>query len=117
MAFIWLPLIGLASGTIGGLTGTGGGLTVVPALLLMGYSKETAIATSFLSMIFLALISVGLHGMKGTVDWKVGMLVAVGAVVGAIAANYMHGIFNETTFRYAFAVFLVIMAGTLVFKS
>ncbi len=116
MTLLYLPIVGLFSGVIGGLTGTGGGLTVVPVLLLLGYTKETAIATSFLSMIFLALVSVGLHGAKGTIDWKVGMLVAVGAVVGAVLANYLHGVFNETTFRYAFAAFLVFMAGTLVFK-
>jgi uncharacterized protein len=82
-----LVLIGIAAGFFSALFGVGGGIVVVPLLLLSGrWQERPAMATSLAAIGIIALagtISYGLHGeLKPGAAMLVGLPAAVGAVVG-----------------------------------
>ena len=84
---IQLILIGLAAGFFSALFGVGGGIVVVPLLLLAGrWQQRPAMATSLAAIGIIALagtISYGIHGeLKPGAAAIVGLPAAFGALVG-----------------------------------
>jgi uncharacterized protein len=84
---VQLVLIGIAAGFFSALFGVGGGIVVVPLLLLSGrWQERPAMATSLAAIGIIALagtISYGLHGdLKPGAAMLVGLPAAAGAVVG-----------------------------------
>jgi len=82
-----LVLIGLAAGFFSALFGVGGGIIVVPLLLLVErWQQRPAMATSLAAIGLIALagtISYGLHGeLKPGAAAIVGVPAAAGALVG-----------------------------------
>jgi uncharacterized membrane protein YfcA len=82
-----LVLIGLAAGFFSALFGVGGGIIVVPLLLLAGrWQERPAMATSLAAIGIIALagtVSYGLHGeLKPGAAAMVGLPAAFGAVAG-----------------------------------
>src|SRR5437867_4593632 len=104
--------IGLAAGVLAGMFGIGGGILIVPALILVGkLTPQTATGTSLASL----LLPVGALGAwayykEGNVRiapalW-VGLGLFLGTYVGAVIAQRM----SAETLRRAFSVFLVLVA-------
>jgi uncharacterized protein len=102
-AFVLLAACGLLSGFLSGLLGIGGALVVVPALYLLlpvlGVAAEqvphVAVGTSLTAMIPTAFAALVAHGRRGTLDvpWlrRLGPAVALGALLGALAAGQLRG--------------------------
>jgi len=104
-------LIGLVGGVLSGLFGIGGGLVIVPALiLLVGMTPKQAAGTSLAAL----LLPVGILGAleywrAGQVDVRMAILVAAGLLVGAfIGARLAVGLPNELLQR-AFGVLLLLV--------
>lgn len=84
----WLYTIsGFVVGFVVGVTGVGGGSLMTPVLvLLFGVAPATAVGTDLL---YAALTKMGgswVHGRRGTVDWKVVRLLAVGSLPAALCS-------------------------------
>jgi uncharacterized protein len=77
-------LIGLGSGVLSGIFGIGGGLVIVPSLiLLMGMTVRQAVGTSLAAL----LLPVGILGVleyfrAGQIDVRVAIVLALGLLVG-----------------------------------
>ena len=105
-------LIGVAAGVLSGLFGIGGGVVIVPALLLMaGMTPLTATGTSLGAL----LLPVGALGAweyyrKGQLDLRVALLLAVGLFFGAFFGAKFAQLLTPVQLRRAFAVFLVLVA-------
>jgi uncharacterized membrane protein YfcA len=94
----WPLLAGLGclSGFLSGLLGIGGGLIIVPALVLalplIGVDGEAlpriAIATSVAIMIPTSIASAQQHCLRGSLDWPSLALLAPSIVSGAFVAGY-----------------------------
>jgi uncharacterized membrane protein YfcA len=85
---VLLVLIGLLAGFFSALFGVGGGIVVVPLLLLLGHwQQRPAMATSLAAIGIIAVagtISYGFHGeLKPGAAAVVGLPAAVGAIAGA----------------------------------
>jgi uncharacterized membrane protein YfcA len=85
---VLLVLIGIAAGFFSALFGVGGGLIVVPLLLLLGrWQIRPATATSLAAIGIIALagtVSYAFHGeLKPGAAAIVGLPAAVGAIAGA----------------------------------
>ena len=79
-----LLAIGLAAGFLAGLLGIGGGILIVPALvLLLGFDQHLAQGTSLVVIIPAALAGSWTHYRRGRLDLRVAAFVAVGGVLGA----------------------------------
>jgi uncharacterized protein len=110
-----LVAVGAASGVLAGLLGVGGGILLVPVLVLaVGMSQHSAEATSLLVVLPTAIVaSLTLH-RRGVGDLpaalRIGAVGALGAIVGALLALWLPG----DALRALFAVFLALVGARLV---
>ena len=76
--------VGLVMGTISALLGIGGGVLLVPALVLIwACSMHTAVGTSLAVITVGSLAAATRHYMLGNVDIPLAAALAVGAVLGS----------------------------------
>lgn len=102
-------LLGLATGTLAGFMGVGGGLLVVPACtLVFGMTQQAAQGTSLAVILVTAPAASIVHARRGNVVWGVVPMLALGAAVGAPIASWAaQGLPHEWLVR-AFAAFLMV---------
>lgn len=82
----WIfTLSGFLVGLIVGVTGVGGGSLMTPLLVLFfGVSPATAVGTDLLYASLTKTMGGWVHARKGTVDWKVVGLLAMGSLPSAV---------------------------------
>lgn len=107
-------VLGLAAGLVGGLFGVGGGVIVVPGLVLwLKFSQHKASGTSIATIIASAGAALLSFAGDGSVDWNAALLVTAAAVVGAaIGARLLH-LIPATILRRAFSVLLLVAAARM----
>ncbi|MDQ3931464.1 MAG: sulfite exporter TauE/SafE family protein [Actinomycetota bacterium] len=113
----WLtPLAaGLAGGFLAGLFGVGGGVLLVPLLVLvLGRSQHVAHATSLLAITIPALAGTLRFAAEGAVAWGPAALVAVGALAGVQLGAALLPRVSERRLQLLFALLLAIMSLRLV---
>jgi uncharacterized membrane protein YfcA len=77
---------GFAVGLLVGLTGVGGGALMTPVLvLLFGIHPSTAVGTDLLYAAATKTVGTGVHGVSGTVDWRIVGRLAAGSVPATVA--------------------------------
>lgn len=113
MATYVVPLvIGLVAGLLSGTFGIGGGVVVVPALVIaLGYGQKTATGTSLLALLLpVGVLAVVAYSRAGHVNVRAGLMIALGIFLGALTgARFALGQ-SEATLRRGFAVLLVALA-------
>jgi len=84
VAIFWpgLIILGIGVGIIGGFFGMGGAWMVTPGLNILGFPMAFAIGTDIAHMAGKSLISTMRHGKFGNVDYRLGIIMLVGTVVG-----------------------------------
>ena len=104
-------VVGALAGFLSGLFGVGGGILIVPGLVLLTRMEQRlAHGTSLTAIIPIACSGVVGYLLADEIDWPVGGLVAMGAVAGAIAGTYALRVLPQHTLRLAFAVMMVATA-------
>ena len=104
-----LVLLGLVAGIIGGMFGIGGGLIMVPGLILFfGFGQKDATGTS----LFAQLLPVGLLGVqqfwqRGQINVSAGLAMALGLFVGAWLGGMFVGSISPQRMKQAYGVFLL----------
>ena len=114
-SFLLQIAIGLAAGILSGLFGIGGGVVIVPALvLLMGYSQVSASGTSLVALLapvgILGVWQYYAAGKIGVPEIKTGLFIALGLVFGVLGGAKIATSISDQTLRKAFAVFLAAIA-------
>ncbi|MCC7053118.1 MAG: sulfite exporter TauE/SafE family protein [Gemmatimonadaceae bacterium] len=112
-------LIGLGAGLLSGLFGIGGGIVIVPALVVIAQmAQKTATGTSLAAL----LLPVGALGAwqyykAGSLDWRAALLLAPGLFFGAFIGAKLALQLPGRDLQRAFAVFLVIIAGRMWYSA
>jgi uncharacterized protein len=110
-----LLAIGLIGGTLSGLLGVGGGVIMVPLLVIWArYSQRDAHALSLGAIIPISLVSVATYGVAGKVRLLDAASLAVGAVFGARLGAGLLAQLDERVLKLAFGLFLIAVAVLLV---
>ena len=108
---------GVIVGVGAAFTGLGGGFLIIPLLLILGYPAQKAVGTSFLAILVISLSALIAHNKLANVDYKIGLLIGAGGIVGAqIGARLVEHV-STAQFRKVFAVILVGLATFLFFKK
>jgi uncharacterized membrane protein YfcA len=112
---IWLILIGVAAGVLGGLLGVGGGVLFVPGLVIVvGLTQHEAEATSLLAIVPVALVGAVRQNRYGNVRRDDALLVGVLSVAGVAAGVALANALSGTALRTAFALLMLLIAAQLV---
>lgn len=116
--YSYVLLVGMIAGVLAGLLGIGGGLVIVPALvvLLPGIGVDAtvvmhvALGTSLASIVFTSLSSVLAHHRHGAVLWSVVRRMAFAIAIGAFAGAFLADQMDTGVLKHVFAIFIVLVA-------
>ena len=112
-----LLLIGLVAGFFSALFGVGGGIVIVPLLVLLaGLPIRSATATSLAAIGATALVGTVTYAFHGDVQPAYAALVGLPAAAGAVAGTTLQQRLHGRTISYLFALLLAAIAITLVVK-
>jgi uncharacterized membrane protein YfcA len=110
-------VVGVAAGALSGLFGVGGGILIVPGLvLLLGMGQRQAHATSLAAIVPIAVSGAAGYALERAVDWPVAGLLTLGSAAGAVAGTQALRRVPERGLRVIFAGFLVLAAAALPFE-
>jgi hypothetical protein len=96
-------------GVLSGLLGVGGGILLVPLLVLgLGFEQHVAQGTSLVALVpptgLLAFLN---YARAGEVDWKVGLLIMPGIFLGGLAGGKIALRLQPSEMRRGFAILLL----------
>jgi len=114
---ITLLIIGVLAGVLSGLVGVGGGLAMIPLMILfLGYSQHEAQGTSLavlaIPVTFLAAYN---YYSEGYINWKFALIIALGFVVGGFFGSKLAISINQAMLKKIFGVILLIAAFKMFF--
>ena len=110
-------LLGLIAGVASGLIGIGGGIIVVPALVLLFSMEQHMAQGTTLAMMLppIGVLAVWAYYQKGYVDFKVAGLLGIGFVIGGLlGAKVALGI-PAPTLKRIFGIFFLIISLRMIF--
>lgn len=112
-----LAAIGTLAGLFSGLFGVGGGLVIVPLLVLwLGFGEREATGTSLAAIVVIAAVATAVHGAYGNLHLREGLLVGLPAVAGVIAGTELQRRISTRAISLIFAVMLVATAVDLLLR-
>ncbi|SDH61837.1 hypothetical protein SAMN05192534_10849 [Alteribacillus persepolensis] len=125
MVWVILVLTGLGAGMLGSLMGLGGGVIVVPALMIYGgmhpffsdVTPQTAVGTSLLIMIFTGLSSTLAYMKQKTVDYKAGLIFFIGSGPGALFGVWLNKDLDVAPFLICFGLFMIMVSFILIIRN
>jgi uncharacterized protein len=117
ITIILLLVIGLAAGVLGGVVGVGGGIIVVPALvLLLGYSQHSAQGTTLAMLVPpIGLLAAMQYYERGFIDIKAAAILAAAFIIGGYWGGKLAVHLSDNVVKRFFAVFMMIIAVKLLF--
>jgi uncharacterized protein len=105
---VLLVLIGVVAGFFSALFGVGGGLVIVPLLLLLArWQQRPAMATSLAAIGIIALAGTISYGFHGELKPGAAAIVGLPAAAGAIAGTALQQRLANRTLSLLFALLLV----------
>ena len=107
---ITLAVVGLIVGILSSVTGLGGGFMVVPLLIYLGRDAKLAVGTTFVFILLVAISSLIAHYRLGNVDFKTGLVLALGGILGAQIGPQVLQNVSDQNFKKIFSVLMVITA-------
>jgi hypothetical protein len=112
-----LLLLGLLAGVLSGLIGIGGGIVIVPALvLLFGLSQHTAQGTTLALMVPpIGLLAAWTYYKGGFVDLKMAGLICVGFFLGGLLGAKFAIAIPDQLLKKIFGVVLFLVSLKMVF--
>lgn len=119
MHYLLAGLVGMIGGVTSGLFGVGGGVVMVPAMLLLLSPPirdiKQAIGTSLLVIVPTALIGTWKHAQHGNVDWRMALALVPTALVGGYLGAHLTTMIHADNLKRAFGGFLVLVGARLLF--
>lgn len=117
LTIIGLLMLGLIAGSFSGLIGIGGGVIIVPALILLfGFSQQVAQGTTLALLIPpIGLLAVMDYYKKGFVNTPAAVFICIGFVFGGLLGAKIAVILPEQMLRRIFAVVIVLIGIRMFF--
>jgi uncharacterized membrane protein YfcA len=117
---VLIPLLvtGVVGGFLSGFFGVGGGILMVPLLMLWAqFDQKRASATSLLAIVPTSLVGAITYASNHQVDVMVAVFVAVGAIIGAPFGSKLLRVLPVAVVHWTFITMMVIEAFRLLFVA
>jgi len=107
-----LMLVGLLAGMLSSMVGIGGGVVIVPALVMIfGMSQKLAQGTSLALMLPpIGILAVMNYYKQGYVDFKIAAVICITFIVGSYLGSKLVLGLDTAIVKKIFAVFMIIVA-------
>ncbi len=119
MTWILFILLGLFAGAISGFVGIGGGIVIVPALvLLFGFNQKMAQGTTLALLVPpIGIFAAMTYYKHGHVNLYAAGFIVVGFLAGSLAAARYVDHLNEIAVTRIFAIFMIVVAVKLLMTA
>lgn len=114
---IELVLVGIFIGTMSGFFGIGGGMILVPILLVLGVDIKDAIGISIVQMVFSSIYGSYLNFKKGSLIVGEGIFVGFGGFIGGYIGGYVTQYISDTLLQFTFIGLLLFALFRLFFSQ
>ena len=117
--FIVLIIIGLLAGILSGLVGVGGGIIMIPLLiLLLGLTQHQAQGTALFAMLPpIGILAAMNYFKQGFVKWEYAVVIALTFVIGGYFGSKLSLSLPPQTVRRVFGVVMLIGGFKLIFSK
>ncbi len=114
-----LILIGLSAGLLSGFVGVGGGLIIIPLLmLLIGFGQHTAQGTSLAVMLPpIGILAALNYHKEGLVNWKYALIISLAFIIGGYFSSKWAVSMDEKTLKRVFGIMLLLGGIKLIFTK
>jgi len=113
-----LVIAAAAVGVLTGVVGVGGGFLIVPALVLFaGLPMKRAVGTSLLVIAMNSGSGFLAYANHVEVDWRYTALFTGMAVIGVVIGSAIMPFVSQAVLKRGFAVFLIAVAGFILYQS
>jgi uncharacterized protein len=110
-----LLALGAGTGALSAVMGVGGGVVLVPVLvLLFEFSQHVAEGTSLLVVLPSALVGALRHADRGYTRWRLGWLLGAGGVLGAFAGAQIALTLSSIWLQRLFALLLAVTGARML---
>lgn len=104
-------LVGVLAGFLAGLFGIGGGILLVPSLVLvLGMNQRLAHGTSLAAVLPISVASMATYALRDNVDWTLVALLSLGSATGVLVGTAYLRVAKTRTLTVLFAVVLIASA-------
>jgi uncharacterized protein len=109
--WLMLAVVGTLGGAFSGLFGVGGGIVMVPLLILWaGFDERRATGTSLAAIVIIAAVAATAQAAYGNVHLEEGLLVGVPAVGGVLFGTWLQQRVPVRWISFGFALLLIAIA-------
>ncbi len=113
---LFLVFVGLLAGFLSGILGIGGGVVMVPLLLLVGFTQHQAQGTSLAAMLPpVTLLAVLQYSKGGHVDWKMALIISATFIIGGLFGSKLAVAINEQMLKKIFGILMLFIAIKMIF--
>ena len=111
-----LVLIGVLAGILSGLVGVGGGVIMVPLLvLLLGFNQHQAQGTSLAVLVVpVTAVAVYTYHKEGFIDWRYVGIIAMFFVIGGYFGSKIAVGLDQKMLKKVFGFILLLIAGKML---
>jgi len=119
VSIITILILSIAVGFLSGIFGIGGGVLMTPILIFLGIPATYAVANVANTVLGISVSGATTHWYKKTLDYKMGFMIVIGGLAGAILGmqifKYLREIGNINAIIALLYVYLLVIIGTLIF--
>ncbi len=112
-----LVLLGVAAGLLSGLIGIGGGVIIIPALVLMfGFSQHQAQGTTLALLVPpIGILAAWSYYRRGDVNIEAALFIVIGFLIGSVFGARMAAGLSDLVLKKIFGVSLLLIAIRMIF--
>ena len=116
---------GAVAGMFAGLLGIGGGIIIVPVLVMVftaqGVSIDVlmhvAIGTSLATIVVTSLSSIRAHHKHQAIDWSVVRIITIGLFIGGLIGAVIAKLIPGEDLKFIFSIFMFLIAAQMYFGN
>ena len=112
-----LILLGVIAGWLSGLIGIGGGVIIIPALVLMfGFSQHQAQGTTLALLVPpIGILAAWSYYRRGDVNIEAALFIVIGFLIGSVFGARMAAGLSDLVLKKIFGVSLLLIAIRMIF--
>ena len=114
-----LIVIGLLAGMLSGLVGVGGGIIMVPLLILfLGFSQHQAQGTSLTVLVVpVTALAVFNYYKQGYINWKYALVIALFFIIGGYFGSKLAVSIDQKILKKIFSIVLLLVGVKLLLEK